>query len=89
MVQAMKQEVFTVTAEGLGRYAEGYDFEVGKLGNDTTLGNISVFIHTILKLYIFPPLSRDFSVFVKHPNATVTAERIACEPLSAYFPSLT
>ncbi len=47
MVQAMKQEVFTVTAKSLNRYAEGYDFEVGKLGNNTTSGNISVFIHTI------------------------------------------
>ena len=47
MVQMMKQEVFTVTAEGLSSYAEGNDFEVGKLGNNITSGNISVFIYTI------------------------------------------
>ncbi len=47
MVQTMKQEVLTVDAESICRYAGGYDFKVGKFGNDTTSGNISAFIYTI------------------------------------------
>ena len=47
MVQAMKQDVFTVTAESLSRYADSYNFKIGKIGHSTTLGNIFVFIYTI------------------------------------------
>ena len=47
IVQAMKQQVFTVQAESLGSYAESDDFEVGKLWDNPTPGHISKFIHTI------------------------------------------
>ncbi len=59
MVQAMKQEDFTITAEGLSRYAESYDFKIGELGNHTTSGGISVFIHTICGEILADPEDSD------------------------------
>ena len=47
MVKTMKKEIFTVESESLGRYAEGYDFEVGELRDNPTSRYISEFIHTI------------------------------------------
>lgn len=47
IVQAMKQEIFTIEAEGLSSYAERDDFKVGELRDNPTSGHISEFIHTI------------------------------------------
>ena len=47
MVQAMKENIFTVGPESFGCNAERYDFEVGKLGCNATAGYVSEFINTI------------------------------------------
>lgn len=43
----MKQEIFTIEAEGLGSYAESDNFKAGVLRDNPTSGHISEFIHTI------------------------------------------
>lgn len=47
MVQTMKQKILAVEAEGLGGYPECNDFKVGKLGNNTASGYVSMFINSI------------------------------------------
>ena len=47
MVQAMKKVILDIKAESLGSYAKNNDFEVVKLGNDTTSDHVSMFIDTI------------------------------------------
>ena len=47
MATATSFLIFTVEPESFGCNAECNDFEVGKLGYNTTAGYVSEFIHTI------------------------------------------
>ena len=47
MVQTIKKKILAVEAEGLGGYPESNDFKVGKLGNNTAPGYVSMFINSI------------------------------------------
>ncbi len=48
IMQTMEQKIFAVEAQSLCRYAKSNDFEVGKIGNNTTSGYIPELVNTIL-----------------------------------------
>ena len=47
IAQTIEQEILAVKAKRFGGYPECNDFEVGKLGNNTTAWYVSEFVHTI------------------------------------------
>ena len=53
MLQTMKKEFLTIESESSGGYTKSNDFEVGKLGNNTTYGYVSIFIDTISGIFTY------------------------------------